>query len=133
MIAKTNFFSYYLVVFVFAIVSANFRKRGRRGNSFPPVPLSFPRRPSGLGFCETPSGVSLKESSSFVVNILQHKTFCKFADHFGGGAKHRPRIFPRQILSARRAKARLAVGQDEVRLPCDSNSVSFLLCPKIIN
>jgi len=37
-----------------------FQKRGRRGNSFPPVPLSFPRRPSGLGFCETPAAFRSK-------------------------------------------------------------------------
>ena len=50
---------------------------------------------------------------------LQNQTFCKFAVHFGGGAKHRPSRLPHRIKAARRAQARLAVGQNEVRLPCD--------------
>ena len=42
-----------------------FQKRGRRGNSFPPVPLSFPRRPSGLGVCETPAAFRSKWVRAF--------------------------------------------------------------------
>src|SRR3989338_4062458 len=34
--------------------------------------------------------------------------------------------------SPRRGESRLAVGQDEVRLSCDFNSVSDLLCPIIL-
>jgi len=59
-IAKTNIFRYDSLVFVFALVGANFRKRGRRGNSFPLQPLSFPLRPSGLGFFETPAAFRSK-------------------------------------------------------------------------
>ncbi|OGJ62473.1 hypothetical protein A3H22_01425 [Candidatus Peribacteria bacterium RIFCSPLOWO2_12_FULL_55_15] len=65
-------------------------------------------------------------------------------DFFVGGAQRRPSISPRQILFARRAQARLAVGQDEVRakdffgsnlfrkkvaLPCDFRQVSCLFYP----
>jgi len=109
-----------------------FGSGGGAGIPFPPTP--FPSRAAGAAgiFCETPSGVSLKESSNLVVNILHNQTFCKFAVHFGGGAKRRPSILPRQILSARRAQARLAVGQDEVRLPCDLILSRYAL-PKIIN
>jgi len=38
-------------------------------------------------------------------------------DELVGGTKCRPLVFPRQILSARRAEPRLAVGQNEVRNP----------------
>ena len=78
------------------------------------------------------SGISDKMSSSQTVKTHQNLTFRKLTDFFVGGAQRRPCVLPRQILSARRGDPRLAVGQDEVRLPCDFNSVSDLLCP-IIN
>src|SRR3989344_4111958 len=110
------------------------RKRGRRGNSFPPTPfLPAPSEQTVLGsFCEIALAIFQKMVSSRTVKIHQNMTFCNLTDHFGGGAERRPSISPRQILSARRAQARLAVGQDEVRLPCDFNSVSDLLCPIIV-
>src|SRR3989338_3502593 len=99
--------------------------RGRGGNSFSPHPFFFPPRPSGMR-----SGIFQEIGSSFVVNILHNQTFCKFAVHFGGGTQCHPSRLPRQTLSARRAQARLAVGQDEGRPPYDFNSFSFhLLCP----
>ena len=51
------------------------------GAGIPSPPTPFPSRAAGAAgiFCETPSGVSLKESSNLVVNILQNQTFCKFA------------------------------------------------------
>ena len=78
------------------------------------------------------SGISDKMSSSQVVKTHQNLTFGKLTDFFVGGSQSRPYVLPRQILSARRAQARLAVGQDEVRLPRDFNSVSDLLCPIIL-
>src|SRR3989344_1640365 len=97
-------------------------ERGRGG--IPPPNPPLPPRPSGFQ-----SGVVQEIGSHLVVNILHNQTFFKFADHFGGGAKRRPSISPRQIISARRAQARIAVGQDKVQLPCDLNSVSLhLLC-----
>src|SRR3989344_4556783 len=51
--------------------------------------------------------------------LHQNLTFRKLTDFFVGGTKCRPSIFPRQILSVRRADARLSARQDEVRLPCD--------------
>src|SRR3989344_4971698 len=78
------------------------------------------------------SGISDKMSSSQTVKTHQNLTFGKLTDFFVGGAQRRPSISPRQILSARRGEARLAVGQDEVPLPCDFNSVSDLLCPIIL-
>jgi hypothetical protein len=78
------------------------------------------------------SGISDKISSSRTIKTHKNLTFRKFTDFFVGGAQRRPSISPRQILSAWRAQARLAVGQDEVRLPCDFNSVSELLCPIIV-
>jgi len=78
------------------------------------------------------SGISDKIGSSQTVKTHQNLTFGKLTDFFVGGAKRRPSISPRQILSARRGEPRLAVGQDEVRLPCDFNSVSSLLCPIIV-
>jgi hypothetical protein len=78
------------------------------------------------------SGISDKMSSSQVVKTHHNLTFGKLTDHFGGRAKRVPSISPRQILSARRAQARLAVGQDEVRHPRDFNSVSALLCSIIL-
>jgi hypothetical protein len=78
------------------------------------------------------SGISDKMSSSQTVKTHQNLTFRKLTDFFIGGAQRRPSISPRQILSARRGEPRLAVGQDEVRLPCDFNSVSDLLCPIIV-
>jgi len=78
------------------------------------------------------SAVLDKMSSSQTVKTHHNLTFRKLTDFFVGGAKRRPSISPRQILSARRGEPRLAVGQDEVRLPCDFNSVSDLLCPLIV-
>ena len=78
------------------------------------------------------SGVFDKMSSSQTVKTHQNLTFFKLTDFFVGGAKRRPLISPRQILSARRGEPRLAVGQDEVRSPCDFNSVSDLLCLIIV-
>ena len=54
-----------------------FGKRGRGGNSLPLQPLSFPPRPSGLGFCETPQAFLSKKVRAF--SIIAHQTgFCKF-------------------------------------------------------
>jgi len=64
-----------------------------------------------------------------VVNILHDKTFWFFGSHFLGGRCGRPLLFEREIRSARRALARLAVLQDEVRRLRLSNSVSFLASP----
>ena len=74
-------------------------------------------------------GIFQKMGSSPVVKIHHNLTFRNNTDFFVGGAKRRPLISPRQILSARRGEPRLAVGQDEVRLPSDFNSVSDLLYP----
>ena len=78
------------------------------------------------------SGISDKMSSSQTVKTHQNLTFGKLTDFFVGGAERRPCVLSRQTLSARRGEPRLAVGQDEVRLPRDFNSVSDVLCP-IIN
>ena len=80
------------------------------------VPASGGGLASLVWFC---SGVSDKMSSSQTVKTHQNLTFGKLTDFFVGGAKRRPSISPRQILSARRGEPRLAVGQDEVRLPRD--------------
>ena len=107
-----------------------------RQKFIPPNPLSFcpPERSVSILPREArPSGVFSeifdKVGSSGIVKTHQNLTFGKLTDHFVGGTKCRPSISPRQILSARRGEPRLAVGQDEVRLPCDFNSVSDLLCP----
>ena len=98
----------------------------------PPTP-SFRRTRADFGKdCEIALAILHEMVSSRTVKIHQNLTFCNLTNFFVGGAKRRPLIFPRQILSARRAQARLAVGQDEVRLPCDFNSVSDLLCPKLL-
>jgi len=95
----------------------------RRGGIPPPNPL-LPPRPSGFqGLGKIALAILQEMISSRTVKIHHNLTLCKFSDHFGGGTKCRPSVFPRQILSARRAQARLAVDQDKVRLPCDSNSV----------
>src|SRR3989338_1316266 len=53
--------------------------RGRAGNSLPLQPLSFPPRPSGLGFCETPQAFRSKKVRAF--SIIVHQTgFCKFLE-----------------------------------------------------
>ena len=67
-----------------------FGKRGRGGNSLPLQPLSFPPRPSGLGFCETPQVFRsrLRLSASVgqakkvrAFSIIAHQTgFCKFLE-----------------------------------------------------
>ena len=49
-----------------------FGKRGRGGNSFPLQPLSFPPRPSGLGFCETPQAFLSKKVRAF--SIIAHQS-----------------------------------------------------------
>jgi len=103
-----------------------FLSGGGAGIPFPHTP--FPSRPAGAKHL----GIFQKMVSSRTVKIHQNLTFCKFPDHFGGRAKRVPSISPRQILSARRGEPRLAVGQDEVRLPHDFNSVSDLLCPKLL-
>ena len=104
-------------------VGVNFSEaRVRRNFSPQPPPSAASER----------SGVFDKIGFSQTVKTHQNLTFFKLTDFFVGGAKRRPLISPRQILSARRAQARLAVGQDEVLLPCDFNSVSDLLCPIII-
>ena len=100
----------------------------RRGGIPSPNPLLPPRRSGFRKDCEIALAISHKMVSSRTVKIHQNLTFRNNTNFFVGGAKRRPLIFPRQILSARRAQARLAVGQDEVRLPCDFNSVSDLLC-----
>jgi hypothetical protein len=112
-----------LSVFLFS-VGANFSEARMRRNSSPqPPPSAASER----------SGIFQKMVSSRVVKIHQNLTFCKFADHFGGRAKRVASISPRQILSARRGEPRLAVGQDEVRLPRDFYSVSNLLCQLLTN
>ena len=117
-----EFLSNLLAVFLFA-AGANFSEARVRRNSSPqPPPSAAPER----------SGIFQKMISSDTVKIHHNLTFCNNTDFFVGGAKRRPLIFPRQILSARRGEPRLAVGQDEVRLPCDFNSVSDLLCPKLL-
>jgi len=56
-----------------------FGKRGRDGNSFLLQPLSFPPRPSGLEFCETPQAFRSKKVRTF--SIIVHQTgFCKFLE-----------------------------------------------------
>jgi len=120
---KDNFISSYL------IVGANFSEARVRRNSSPqPPPSAAPERIWESG-CEIALAISEKMVSSRTVKIHHNLTNCKFPDHFVGGTKCRPSISPRQILSARRGEPRLAVGQDEVRLPCDFNSVSDSLCP----
>ena len=118
----SEFLSKSLSVFSFS-VGANFSEARERRNSSPqPPPSAAPER----------SGIFQKIVSSDTVKIHHNLTFCNNTNFFVGGAKRHPLIFPRQILSARRAQARLAVGQDEVRLPCDFNSISDLLCPIIL-
>ena len=92
----------------------------------------FPARPALRGGHWFSSGISDKISSSRVVNILHDKTFRLFGSHFAGGAKRRPVRFERRILSARRAVARLAVSQNEVRRLRFLNSVSSCFAPKRI-
>ncbi len=104
--------------------------RARRNSSPQPPPSVAPERT--LGGCKITLAILQEMVSSRTVKIHHNLIFCKFADHFVGGTKCRPSISPRQILSARRGEPRLAVGQDEVRLPCDFNSVSDLLCPIIV-
>jgi hypothetical protein len=43
---------------------------GRGGNSLPLQSLSFPLRPSGLGFCETPAAFRSKKVRAF--SIIAH-------------------------------------------------------------
>ncbi|MFA5767015.1 MAG: hypothetical protein WC919_03770, partial [Candidatus Paceibacterota bacterium] len=64
------------------------------------------------------SGISDKMSSSRLVNILRNLTFRNFSDFFVGGAERRPLIFRFIFPLARRAKARLAAWQKEVRNFC---------------
>jgi len=83
------------------------------------------RRRSGANWIF--SGIFGKMSSSFVVNILHHKTRRIFESHFVGGRNGRPLNFRRRIKAARRPDGRLAVGQNEVRLPCDFEILSRFL------
>ena len=92
--------------------TAGFAEAGREFLSPQPPFLPAPPERKRLGIFQ-------KMVSSRTVKIHQNLTFRKLTDFFVGGAQRRPSISPRQILSARRAQARLAVGQDEVRLPCD--------------
>ena len=109
---KDNFISSYL------IIGANFPEARVRRNSSPqPPPSAAPERI--WGSFKIALAIFQEMVSSRTVKIHQNLTFCKFPDHFGGGTKCRPSISPRQILSARRGEPRLAVGQDEVRLPRD--------------
>ncbi len=78
------------------------------------------------------SAVFDKMSSSQTVKTHQNLTFGKLTDFFVGGAKRRPLILWGEFRTYRRANARLSARQDEVRLPCDFNSVSDLLCPIIL-
>ena len=55
------------------------RKQGRGGNSLPLQPFSFPPRPSGLGFCETPQAFRSKKVRTLF--SIGHQTgFCKFLE-----------------------------------------------------
>jgi len=74
------------------------------------------------------SAVFDKMSSSQTVKTHHNLTFRKLTDFFVGGAKRRPLIFWGECNAFRRADARLSARQNEVRLPCDFNSVSDLLC-----
>ena len=118
--------------------SAAAEKRGRAKIHSPQPPFFLPARAFSFGSAARSAAscqfleILDKMSSSQTVKTHQNLTFGKLTDFFVGGAKRRPSILPRQILSARHAQARLAVGQDEVRLPCDFNSVSDLLCPIIV-
>src|SRR3989344_6676412 len=78
------------------------------------------------------SAVFDKMSSSQTVKTHQNLTFFKLTDFLVGGAKRRPLILWGEFNAFRRADARLSARQDEVRLPCDFNSVSDLLCPIIL-
>jgi len=78
------------------------------------------------------SAVFDKMSSSQTVKTHQNLTFFNLTDFLVGGAKRRPLILWGECNAFRRALARLSARQDEVRLPCDFNSVSDLLCPIIL-
>ena len=78
------------------------------------------------------SAVFDKIGSSQTVKTHHNLTFRKLTDFFVGGAKRRPLILWGEFRIYRRADARLSARQDEVRLPCDFNSVSDLLCPIIL-
>ena len=100
-------------------------KRGRAKIHSPQPPFFLPARAHRIA-CAARSAAPRrfseifdKMSSSQTVKTHQNLTFRKLTDFFVGGAKRRPSISPRQILSARHGEPRLAVGQDEVRLPCD--------------
>jgi len=79
MIAKTNIFSYYLIVFVFTTVlsAQTFSERGRGGIP-PPNPL-LPPRPSGFqGFGKIASAIFLKMGSCYIQNIPPSQNFSVF-------------------------------------------------------
>jgi len=63
------------------------------------------------------SGIFDKVGSSEVVKILQDCTFVFLTDESVGGTQCRPLVLWGEIKAARRAEARRAVGQDEVRNP----------------
>ena len=104
--------------------------RARRNSSPQPPPSAAPERI--WGSFKIASAIFQEMVSSRTVKIHQNLTFCKFADHSDGGAKRRPLILWGEFNAFRRADARLSARQDEVRLPCDFNSVSDLLCLIIV-
>jgi len=88
--------------------------------AFPQIP--FAAAAADANGCAVPqarhfpkSGIFDKMSSSGVIKILHNLTFRDFSDFFAGGAERRPVRFEREIVSARRADARLAARQKEVR------------------
>ena len=127
----TKFFEMIFCIIVsFQDLARNALAGARRNSSPQPPPSAAPERI--LEGLEIALAISQKMVSSHTVKIHHNLTFRNNTNFFGGGAKRRPLISPRQILPARRAQARLAAGQDEIRLPCDFNSVSDLLCPKLL-
>ena len=68
MIAKTNFFSYPLIVFAFAIVGANFSEARAAREFLSPQPPSFPRRPSGQFWEVSRNCVSNFAQNGFALN-----------------------------------------------------------------
>ena len=62
------------------------------------------------------SGILDKMSSSRVVKTHQNLTFGKLTDLFVGSTERRPCVLPKVFLRARRADARLAPAQTDVRL-----------------
>ena len=122
----------------FAGLNGGGGKRGRAKIHSPQPPFFLPARAFRI-VCAARSAapcqflrISDKMSSSQIVKTHQNLTFGKLTDFFVGGTKCRPCVLPRQTLSARRGEPRLAVGQTQVRLQRDFNSVSDLLCSIIL-